>query len=814
MFPNVRGGVTRNLFVVVALIIAAISSGNGRTFDADDEAADRPGRLRDHSVHAVIPQGPLMFTRNMGQWNEQVLFRTDVGWAIVWITTDGVTYRLTRRVEHAPLASDAPRRPTPKEKAVLQHMTADDAKGFRQDRLEQLVIRVSLAGSNPAPDVTGMDELDYKCNYFMGDDPTRWLTDVPSYSAVVVREIYPGIDLSYGSDEEGQLKCEFHVAANADMSQIQIRYAGEGSLLVSDSGDLSLETAWTRMNVQAPSLIRQTAQGQHRSQTRYAQLSADRVGVVSVSNVGARSTSFVVPPRAFITSLGGSSRDGASAVTVDALGEVYVTGYTQSADFPTEDPIQETYHGGGYYQRDAFVMKLAADGSHPIYSTYLGGNQDDEGYAIAVDASGSAHVTGYTRSGDFPVVNPCCGGTTYSQACFIAKLSREGNQLSFSTLLGAYYGHAIAVDLQGAVYVTGSAPAGALPIVNAFQSEYQGGIADAFVTKIDGSGGPIIYSTYLGGDLQDVGFGIAVDPSGAAFVTGYTSSKDFPLVNPYEIIFQGGEMDAFVSKFSSTGESLLFSTYLGGSYDEVGTNLGIDSLGSAYVAGWTQSKDFPTANPFQRTHQAGPNVYGDYDGFVTKFPAMGGRPVYSTYLGGSGWDIPLAIAVDGAGSACIAGYTGSINFPTAFANQSDKGGQNDAMVARLSPSGNALIFGSYLGGTSWDEGHGIAIVDDRSVLIAGVSGSADFPFSNPCQGCRGGSDVFVARLNPSLHGDANNDGQITIDDVIYLANYLFERGPVVVPTLASGDADCDDQITLMDIVYMINYMFRGGPAPC
>jgi hypothetical protein len=321
------------------------------------------------------------------------------------------------------------------------------------------------------------------------------------------------------------------------------------------------------------------------------------------------------------------------------------------------------------------------------YSTYLGGSRDDSGFGIAVDPSGNAYLTGTTASTNFPTLN-------------------------------------------------------------AFQPTAGGGGGDAFVAKLTPTGS-LSYSTYLGGNAQsdDVGFGIAADSNGNAYVTGFTASTNFPVLNPYQInhASDSGDSDAFVTKLTANG-ALSYSTFLGGNAGDFGQGIAVDFAGNAYIAGWTISTDFPTLNAFQGSHT---NDAGGYDAFVTKLTASGGLS-YSTYLGGNGYDQAYGIVVDPTGNAYVVGNTsGSTDFPTLNAVQSESGGSYDAFVSKLSPAG-ALSYSTYLGGDSIDIGQSVAVDPDGNAYVTGITFSTNFPTLNAIQASSGGNDdAFVTKLTTS-----------------------------------------------------------------
>jgi uncharacterized repeat protein (TIGR01451 family) len=411
---------------------------------------------------------------------------------------------------------------------------------------------------------------------------------------------------------------------------------------------------------------------------------------------------------------------------------------------------------------DAFIAKLNAAGSILVYSTYLGGSSQDIGRGIAVDASGNAYITGEADSTDFPTVNPVQAANGGVGDAFVAKLNAAGSALVYSTYLGGNSGDegsGIAVDASGNAYVTGLTGSITFPTVNPFQASIADSV-DAFVAKLNAAGSALIYSTYLGGHFNDWGTGIAVDTSGNAYVTGSTESFDFHTANPIQV-WNGGPLfsrDVFVTKLNATGSALVYSTYLGGSSNDDGYGIAVDLAGNAYVTGATISTNFPTANPLQAANAGG------FDAFVTTLNAAGSALVYSTYLGGNSDDEGHGIALDTSGDAYVTGRTYSTNLPTVYPLQAANGGDSDAFVAKLNAGGSALVYATYLGGNGFDGGSGIAVDAPGNAYVTGWTGSTDFPTVNPLQAANGGGqDTFVAKII-QLFADLSvtkTDGQTT-----------------------------------------------------
>jgi hypothetical protein len=601
------------------------------------------------------------------------------------------------------------------------------------------IVRMRYPGSNPAQLVEGLDPQEGRAHYFIGSDPALWRTDVPLFGRIVYKEMYPGIDMIY-SARALHLKSEFVVAAGADAARIRIAYAGGDSARVGGDGALIVSTPEGELREEAPEIYQESGAGRTAVSGAYV-VSGDVVSF-QVGDYDHSRALRIDPLLSYSTYLNGSGTSRATAIAVDSTGAAYVTGFTDSINFPMSGGPAQSASGGSV---DAFVTKLNSSGTAIVYSTYLGGSAEDQALSIALDNSQNAYVTGWTSSPNFPVSSPIQSSLAGVRNAFVARLNSVGNFLVYSTYLGGSgidSGNGIALDSSGAAYITGSTTSTNFPIVGAFQ-ESSGGGQDGFVTRLNPAGNRIIYSTYLGGSLSDQGSSIAVDSNGAAYVAGYTSSANFPVTAALQAT-NAGAPDAFVTKLSPAGSSLVYSTYLGGSgmeYVETGRSIAVDSSGSAYVTGTTASANFPTFAPMQAA-----NAGGD-DAFVVKLTPAGTAFVYSTYLGGSSIDFGESIAVDSSGYAYIAGYTASPDFPTLNADQAANGGGYDAFISKLSPSGASLVEGDFLGGSGNDEAYGVALDSSGAAYLAGQTGSSNFPLKNFVQGVNAGPLAgFVAKF--------------------------------------------------------------------
>lgn len=475
----------------------------------------------------------------------------------------------------------------------------------------------------------------------------------------------------------------------------------------------------------------------------------------------------------YSTYIGGGNNDESHGIALDSSGNAYITGETDSIDFPT---IPNAFDTSANKARNVYVSKLNPTGTALIYSTYIGGGNYDIGHAITVDNSGNAFLIGYTSSTDFPTTPGAYSQTYHGDTDgFIIKVDATGTALVYSTYLGGGsidVPNGITIDTSGNIYITGFTNSTDFPITSGAYSTTYRGYRDVFVTKLNANGTALLYSTYLGGGNPDMAYGIAIDSSENAYITGLTLSPDFPTTfSAFDTTFNGQE-DVFVTKINATGTALLYSTYLGGNRHDGGIGISIDSSANVYIAGRTQSADFPT------TPGAFDTLYnGLYDAFVSKLNSTGTALVYSTYLGGGGIDFGNGITIDSIGNAYVTGRTYSTNFPTTpDAYDKTFHGDTDVFMSKLNATGTALSYSTYLGGGSFDEGNAIAIDGYGKVYLSGYTHSTDFPTTPGAFSTllKGGEDAFVTQIslgdfNPYL----NSYGEFTIsNDTLY---WYFEK---------------------------------------
>ena len=533
------------------------------------------------------------------------------------------------------------------------------------------------------------------------------------------------------------------------LSNLEIQ--GADKLEITSDGDLAIHTPLGTCIQKKPKTYQENTMGLQSEVPSGFTLSSDNRITFNVPSYD-KTKPLTIDPLIYSTFLGGSANDYGYSIAMDASGNAYVTGNTYSNDFPiTVGAFEGNYDNNG----DIFVTKLNSTGSGLVYSTFLGGTNNDYGNSIAVDSSGIVYVTGATYSPDFPTTFGAFN-TTYNGSLdvFVTKLNSSGSEIIYSTLLGGTYddsGQSIVADINGNAYVTGYAGPGFPTTQGVFDATYNRGY-EAFVIKLDTSGSGLVFSTFLGGSGNEYGYSITVDSIGNIYVTGNTTSPDFPTTTgAFDRTYHGGNWDGdiFVTKLNPSGSQLVYSTFLGGSSNDYGYSITVDTRGNAYVTGKTYSTDFPTtAESFDVTSNGAGWYYGD--AFVTKLNPSGSGLVYSTYLGGSDKDCGRSIAVDENGNAYVTGETISTDFPTtAGALNKNIIGYYDAFVTRLNASGSGLIYSSYLGGSNNDYGKSIVLDASGNAYVTGYTESFDFPITNGAfdTTSNGYSDVFVTKMS-------------------------------------------------------------------
>jgi hypothetical protein len=728
--------------------LAMVAAGAGLTHSAPLAGAHPLAAQR---ASAAALKLPLTFEENGGQAGRAARFLSRGPGYTLALSSTGAVVSLTRR--QSPGGSR--QSPTP------------------------ATLRLRVLGGNPTARMAGVARQRGMVNYFLGNDPKQWRTHVPTFAKVRYEGVYPGIDLVYHGTQ-GSLEYDFEVAPGADPRQIRVAASGAEKVELAKNGDLLLHTATGTVTQHKPVAYQvisgekqqiaaefvlgdQTTLGSssrqpdsdptddrshirdHDTQSAIRNPQSAILGF-RLARYDASQPLIIDPILAFSSYLGGSADDQAQRIVVDSNDCAYIVGRTQSTDIDTEAPYDASNAGAD----DVFVGKLSADASYFVYSTYIGGAGTDVGMGIAVDSSGNAYIGGYTSSTDYPTTSGAYDTSQNgSNDVVVTKLSADGSALTYSTYIGGSgddRGNGIAVNSSGAAYLTGRASS-SYPRVNPFDNVYgnvgNGGSSDAFATKLATDGASLTYSTFLGGTNTDIGNAIAVDSGGNAYLTGWTLSSSMPIQNSWDAS-QNGSHDAWVIKVNSAGNTLGYSTYLGGSASDFGNGIAVTSAGVTYVTGSTDSSNFPTASPYQASKASGTDV------FVASFSATGSTLAYSTFLGGASTDSGNEITIRSDGSIYLTGKTSSSDFPNLNAFQSSLSGSQDAFVTRIASGGASLEYSSFLGGTSTEEGLGIAVDSSGNTLVAGLTVSDDLPLVAELDDTRAGNEGFIARIEPGF----------------------------------------------------------------
>jgi hypothetical protein len=758
----------RNLFALCMVCLAALAiapawhklSHSSHFAPLHAQLANPPASQA--QILAAYGKLPLNFEKNHGQTDGRVDFLAHGNGYTVFLTRDNATLLL-----RAPSGEDASStRPGPPSAS---------------NRLASSV-RLALAGANPHAEVEALDPQLAKSNYLIGNDPSQWRRNVPHFARVKYRGVYPGIDLVYYGNQ-GQLESDYVLAPGASPNQIGVRIEGADTLRLDSQGDLVLSTRLGDVLLHKPRAYQPRAGSQQEVAANFIERAGDTIGI-EVASYDASQPLIIDPVLGYSTYLGGTANQFLSGIAADSSGFAYVTGTTTSADFPTvAGGLQTTITNS---TANAIITKLKKDGTGLIYSTFLGGTgtKGDGADAIAVDTAGDAYIVGSTSSSDFPVTPSAYQSFNKGGGGFFSKLDPTGSTLLYSTYLsgsGSDALSAIALDANGTAYITGSTTSTDFPIVlaTAIQNANSstGSQGTAFLSKIDpalSGTSSLVYSTYLGGTKQDLGRGVAVDSAFNAYIVGYTSSTDFPqptVKNGFQTTLKNPSSNAFVARIDTTQPALLvYSTYLGGtpngqgsSPGDIGTAIAVPPAGGiVYVTGYTYATDFPLVAPLYSTSNT-PFQKAFIARVDTTRSGAASLP-FSTYFGGTissagstqpGADLAFGIALDSTGNAYVTGTTSSFDFPvTPGAPEPSKIGRQNAFLSELNPTGSALLFSTYLGG-SLEEALGVAVdgASPPNAYIAGIT-SGNFPTTvGAFQTVDGVTDAnnndgFVAKLSP------------------------------------------------------------------
>ena len=633
------------------------------------------------------------------------------------------------------------------------------------------IVQVTFKSSNSViPE--GREELLHKSNFLFGNDSLKWGHNVRNYQKVMYENIYDRIDLVYYITEEG-LKYDLIVHPGGDPNEICFSYDGVDEIYLDGHGKLHVEYPSGELIEETPYSYQMNDKKMDEVSSYY-KITNNEVTI----KVGEYDTTknLIIDPLIYSTFIGGSNTDIAEDITLDLENNIYVIGKTNSSDFTTTSGIFDDSYNGNE-DVDIFVLKLSSDGSELLFSTFIGGDDDDFPYGISLDSENNIYVSGWTFSSNFPTT-PGCFDETYNENgdAFVFKLDQNGTNLNYSTFIGGNSTDSdsrIVLDADNNAYVAGITNSSDFPTTeNSYNQSYSGGIkyGDVFVLKLNPNGTELVYSTYVGGsDDEWWGGSLTIDSLNNTYITGSTASEDFPTTSGcYDDSYNGGNTDAIVFKLNSNGSDLLYSTYIGGDSWDRGWRIVLDKDENACITGWTYSEDFPTT----------PGCYNDSLGgssdiIVCKLNKEGSDLIYSTLLEGNSSEGLSQIAIDSENNVYISSHIfrgSNQDFPTTPGCYDDSfNGNVDVVVCKLNSNGSDLLYSTYIGGNGSDYAHAITLVSKDVVYITGMTGSPNFPTTLYCfndSNNGGDRDIYVLKLQ--LVTEKNNDKNGNrVDDYVY-----------------------------------------------
>ena len=664
------------------------------------------------------------FIENQGQINEAVRYYTMGTRFAVYFTTGAIVLDLKDAIAvEGPGGLDLP--PDPLGRAEPEEPAS--RRGCS--------VHIKFESANPSPLVEAREKLDTEYNFFLGNDPTRWRTGVPVYCEVIYRDLWPGLSLIF-REEAGGLSYEIVAESGVTLNQMNFSYAGADQTTFQKNGYYMIETSVGTLLDIRPG-----------SEGNLGSLAVENVGYEAPVGYLARDN-----PSALVwsTFIGGGGVDVGYAIDTDISGNLTIVVHTISPDFPVSPGAYDTAHNGNW---DIAVVKCSSSGSQLLWATFLGGSGADGSQCLCLDANDNVIVGGTTESLNFPVTQGAYD-TVYNGGhydLFVAKLSSFGNELTWSTFVGGNNwdaGGTMAVDSVGNVLVAGYTYSYNFPVTTGSYDTSHNGGCDVFVSKLSMSGSDLVWGTFLGASENDTCLAVALDTMDNVVIMGNTYSPNFP-VSPgayAETYSRNG--DVFLGKLAAEGNTLLWSTFLGGAYNDCGRGLVLSEVDEPIVCGSTLSPDFPTTTgAFDQTYSGGG------EGYISKLSNSGDMLVWCTFVGGAATDRAYTINIDDSNRPVIGGNTSSSDFPvTADAYDSTySGGTSDGFVAVLEEDASSLLWSSFLGGGDEDVVRHLVLAPSGHMVVTGYSGSVDFPVTSGSydSSFNGSLDVFAAMLAQS-----------------------------------------------------------------
>ena len=675
----------------------------------------------DQNANNMASIGNGFFVENVGQWDSEVRFMAQAKGMNLWLTNRGVVFDFYRiEGNKKSFVTDS--------KGVEWSERVEAIKSRRHGH----VVRMCLQSNcNTEPKVRKGGKSNAFHSYYKGNDPTGWFEEVPLFDEVVFENVFginSGIDIRYYFDSDG-FRYDFIVHAGVKTEAIVFSLEGVDNLLINGKSELVLTTSLGEVY--------------HKGLYAYQVFDGKKVqvdgsfckmedGTIGFKVVGRdESKPIFIDPLIASTFLGGSTTDGWWGVDI-AIGDagiVYVAGETNSTNFPTTPGAYDVTYNA---KQDVFVSALSSDLSQLLYSTYIGGSEDELAFGIAIGNDNKIYVTGKTESANFPTTTGSYDNTyNLGGDVYVFALDASLGSLMHSTYIGGTstdVGYDIAIASNGIVYLTGYSGSINFPTSSGAYQGTGAGIGSVIVSALSPDLSQLLYSTYIGASpWWESGKSLAFDSFGNVYLTGETRSSNFPTTpGAYNQSFNGGDWDAFVVKFNPELTQLLHSTFIGGNQDDHGYSITLDSTNNVYLTGMTMSGNFPT------THQAYDGTFNNLrDIFVSVLNPNLSLLSFSTFLGGSASDYGYKVILDTWGNVLVAGSTGSTNFPTTTNAHSEtyQGGTSDGVISVLSGNLSELYYSSFIGGSQSDEAKTLAFDDEGKLFVAGWTFSANFPTS-------------------------------------------------------------------------------------
>jgi hypothetical protein len=677
-----------------------------------------------------MPSVPLAFAPNQGQLDPEALFSARGNSMHAFFTKDAMVFRL------------------------FDEWTETD--GARKWRGANLFMNFENAG---AKDIVASNELGAKSNYFFGNEPSDWVTNVPLFGALQYQDLYEGIDLAV-HNQNGGFEYDFELEPGVSPDVIALSFDGATSARVDEAGSLVVETGAGTFSQKAPTTWQVLPSGEKvEVESRFTDLGQGRFGF-ELGQLDNTLATVIDPILVWATYMGGAACERITALKVDADLNVYATGMTMGSDFPTTAGAFDT---AADVRDEGIAFKLSSDGTTLIWSSYFGGEFDDhpnglalvggtpQGGAKAGLIDRSPVIVGTTASWGFPTTagsfQPFKGAADDG---FAIRFSPDGSSLVWSSFIGDRdMDSAFAVDSNDAdeIVIAGDSQSVGFGTPGAFQT-IRSSVKDAYVAKISSDGSSLLWSSWIGGDADDWAFGVDFDDNNdEVAVCGATHSTDFPTTpGAVGTTFQGAG-DAWVARFKADGSALVFSTYLSGSAIDVAWDVDTDDNGRTYAAGYTDSIDYPTT-----LGSTQPMIGGMRDGFVTALEPLGAGMVYSTYLGGAKRDEIRSLDLDFLGVAFVTGWTESVDFPViSLPVASNLLGYRDIFAVQIERDDLFLEFSTYIGAGDMAEGESIAHDFATGAITIGGRTRTGFPTTAGAYDTtyNGGSgDFVVVRITP------------------------------------------------------------------